>query len=78
MTRSSLVAGRRRSGPCGRVMNAVESDDARGMNDEDLSAYGDAFDVAPRVPTLTGAVVAAIATAFVCAWRRFVRHSPRA
>jgi hypothetical protein len=45
-------------------------------DDEGLSAYGDAFDVAARVPTLTGVAIALIAAGIVWVWRRlFIRGS---
>jgi hypothetical protein len=47
---------------------------ARGQSEDDgLSAYGDAFDLAARAPTLLGVVLAVVASAMVWAWRRLVR-----
>jgi hypothetical protein len=49
------------------MLASVEGHDAD--DNEGLSAYGDAVDLAARVPTLMGALVAGIAAGLVYAWR---------
>jgi hypothetical protein len=66
------------TGHSGLVANAADADANDTRDDEQgLSAYGDAFDVVARVPTLAGAAVAAIAAALVWLWRRLMRTHGR-
>jgi hypothetical protein len=51
------------------------SPDQSEPNDEAaLRDYGDAVDLAVKVPTLTGVVVALVAASFVWAWQRLRRR----
>jgi hypothetical protein len=47
----------------------VGHDDGDVNDDEALGAYGGIVDVAAHVPTLTGAIAAAIAAGLVWTWR---------
>ena len=56
------------------TLTFVEDHGAAADDDASLSAYGDAVDVVARVPTLTGAVVAAIAVGLVWTWQWALRR----
>jgi hypothetical protein len=52
------------------ILTTVGHDDGDVDDDGALGAYGGILDVAAHVPTLTGAITAAIAAGLVCTWRR--------
>jgi hypothetical protein len=73
-----LNGGRDRDLRMGRTLDEKRESDSRRCDDVDdeaaLAGFGDALDLAARVPTLTGAVLALIGAGLVWGWQRLRRR----